>query len=82
MPIYEYVCESCEHHFESMQRLSDPPPGECPACQGQGVRKLISAAGFQFKGSGWYLTDYARSSGDASSKSGGGSSESGGSEAA
>ena len=60
MPLYEYQCESCGHRSEELQRLSDPPLTTCPKCQGP-YRKLISAPAFQFKGSGWYVTDYARS---------------------
>jgi len=58
MPIYEYECLACGKRSEVLQRASDPPLGECPECGGQ-VRKLISAPAFQFKGSGWYVTDYA-----------------------
>ncbi len=57
MPIYEYECTVCAHRFETMQRISDPPLESCPEC-GEPVRKLISAPAFQFKGSGWYVTDY------------------------
>jgi putative FmdB family regulatory protein len=59
MPLYEYLCDSCGHRFESIQKFSDPPLDRCPKCGG-GVRKLQSAPAFQFKGSGWYITDYAR----------------------
>lgn len=59
MPIYEYQCDQCGHRSEEMQRLSDPPLSVCPSCGGP-YRKLISAPAFQFKGSGWYVTDYAR----------------------
>ena len=59
MPIYEYQCEDCERQIEVMQRVDEPPLAECPHCGGP-VRKLISAPAFQFKGSGWYVTDYAR----------------------
>jgi len=61
MPIYEYECESCKTRHELLQRLSDPPMTACPACAGP-VRKCISASGLSFKGSGWYITDYARKS--------------------
>jgi putative FmdB family regulatory protein len=64
MPLYEYQCESCGHQFEAIQKFSDPLLEQCPKCQGP-VRKLQSAPAFQFKGSGWYITDYARKSGDA-----------------
>ena len=63
MPIYEYQCESCGQRSEVMQRLSDAPLEICEECSGK-LRKLISAPAFQFKGSGWYVTDYARKGGD------------------
>jgi putative FmdB family regulatory protein len=67
MPLYEYECENCGHRFEVIQKFSDPPLTECPKCQGA-VRKLPSSPAIQFKGSGFYITDYARkSSTDASS---------------
>lgn len=62
MPIYEYQCDECGERLEVLQRLSDPPLTEHEGCGGA-VRKLISAPAFQFKGSGWYVTDYARSNG-------------------
>ena len=58
MPIYEYQCESCEHIFEVQQKFSDPLVDACIKC-GKSVRKLISAPGIMFKGSGWYVTDYS-----------------------
>ena len=58
MPLYEYECTVCGHRTELIQRLSDPPLSACPKC-GEPVRKLLSAPSFQFKGSGWYVTDYA-----------------------
>ena len=64
MPIYEYECESCKTRHEILQRLSDPSMTACPACWGP-VRKCISASGLSFKGSGWYITDYARKSSEA-----------------
>ena len=67
MPLYEYQCEACQHRFERIQKFSDPPIETCPTCGGA-VRKLISSPAIQFKGSGWYITDYAKkSSGDAKS---------------
>lgn len=60
MPLYEYRCESCQHQFEVIQKFSDPPIGKCPSCGEGPVVKLISSPAFQFKGSGWYITDYAR----------------------
>ena len=59
MPLYEYECEACGHRFEKIQKFSDPPLEQCPKCGGA-VHKLQSAPAFQFKGSGWYITDYAR----------------------
>ena len=58
MPIYEYRCEKCGD-FEQTQRISDPPLDRCPTCRRK-VRRLISNTSFQLKGSGWYVTDYAR----------------------
>lgn len=63
MPIYEYQCQKCGHRLETMQRYSDPPLTECPECAGA-LKKLISAPAFQFKGSGWYVTDYAGKKGE------------------
>jgi putative FmdB family regulatory protein len=58
MPLYEYECEA-GHRFEKIQKFSDPPVEQCPTC-GRAVHKLLSSPAFQFKGSGWYITDYAR----------------------
>jgi putative FmdB family regulatory protein len=71
MPLYEYQCDSCEHRFEVIQKFSDAPVDTCPRCGGA-VRRLLSSPAIQFKGSGWYITDYARKSG-ASPKSAEGS---------
>lgn len=60
MPIYEYRCESCGHEFEKMQKLADAPLTDCPACGRPTLKKLISAAGFRLKGSGWYETDFKK----------------------
>jgi len=60
MPLYEYQCEACGHRFEVIQKFSDAPVETCQRCGG-GVRKLLSSPAIQFKGSGWYVTDYARS---------------------
>jgi putative FmdB family regulatory protein len=59
MPLYEYACDACGHRFEVIQKFSDSPIQECPKCGGS-VRKLISSPAIQFKGSGWYITDYAK----------------------
>ncbi|EIJ42380.1 putative regulatory protein, FmdB family [Beggiatoa alba B18LD] len=58
MPIYEYRCESCSHELEVLQKMSEDPLEECPACHQKTLVKLISAAGFQLKGTGWYATDF------------------------
>ncbi|MER3422024.1 MAG: hypothetical protein C4293_01115 [Nitrospiraceae bacterium] len=58
MPIYEYLCSSCEHRFEVKQKFSDPPISGCIHC-GEAVTKVISAPAIMFKGSGWYITDYS-----------------------
>jgi putative FmdB family regulatory protein len=58
MPIYEYRCTSCGHKKEVLQKLSDAPLTECPACGKSTLGKLVSAAGFHLKGSGWYATDF------------------------
>jgi putative FmdB family regulatory protein len=60
MPLYEYRCESCEHQFEVIQKFSDPHVSICPKCGGGPVVKLISSPAFTFKGTGFYITDYAR----------------------
>ena len=59
MPIYEYECQQCNQITEAMQKFSDPALTECPCCRGT-LRKLISQSSFHLKGSGWYVTDYAR----------------------
>ena len=85
MPLYEYQCDACAHRFEVIQKYSDAPIEVCPKCGGV-VKKLLSSPAIQFKGTGWYITDYAKSgksdSGTAASaksesaeKSGGKSSE-------
>ena len=68
MPLYEYQCKKCGHRFERIQRFSDPLVKKCPECGGK-VEQLISAPAVQFKGSGWYVTDYAKKSSAPSSKS-------------
>jgi putative FmdB family regulatory protein len=59
LPLYEYECEACRHRFEALQKFADPPLETCPKCGGR-LRKLQAAPAFQFKGSGWYVTDYAK----------------------
>ncbi|HUF20870.1 MAG TPA: zinc ribbon domain-containing protein [Burkholderiales bacterium] len=58
MPIYEYRCAACGHEQEVLQKMSDAPLSDCPACGKPAMSKLISAAGFQLKGTGWYATDF------------------------
>ena len=60
MPLYEYQCDACAHRFEVIQKFSDAPIDVCPKCGGV-VKKLLSSPAIQFKGSGWYITDYAKS---------------------
>jgi len=62
MPLYEYECAKCGHRAEVIQRVGDGPIGPCSEC-GEEMKRLLSAPSFQFKGSGWYVTDYARKSG-------------------
>ena len=70
MPIYEYQCKKCKHKFEKIQKFSDAKVKKCPECGGP-VEQLLSSPAVQFKGSGWYVTDYARkgASGDSGSSS-------------
>ena len=90
MPIYEYRCAECQHELEKLQKISDAPLTDCPACGKPGLKKLVSAAGFRLKGAGWYETDFksgkkkniaksdskkAGKSGDSSKKSSSGSSK-------
>ncbi|MCY3810165.1 MAG: zinc ribbon domain-containing protein [Gammaproteobacteria bacterium] len=58
MPIYEYACGSCEHRFETIQRASEEPLKDCPACGASALKKLLSAPVFRLKGGGWYETDF------------------------
>jgi putative FmdB family regulatory protein len=72
VPLYEYLCKVCHHRFEKIQKFSDPLVTECPECGEDEVEKVISAPAVQFKGSGWYVTDYAKkntSQGSSTSKS-------------
>ena len=79
MPIYEYRCSACGHELEALQKFSDAPLVACPACHRDALQKKVSAAGFQLKGSGWYVTDFkgggakpTSKPSDADSKSGNG----------
>ena len=67
VPIYEYECQKCHFRFEKLQRFSDPPPPKCPECGGK-IAQLLSAPAVQFKGSGWYVTDYGRQGSASDSK--------------
>ena len=62
MPIYEYRCQSCGHELDKLQKMSDPPLIDCPACGKPTLKKLISASGFRLSGSGWYETDFKQGS--------------------
>ncbi len=69
MPLYEYRCEACGRTFEFLQKLNDAPLETCSQCGGA-LHKLVSAPAFQFKGSGWYVTDYARKGGSSPASEG------------
>src|SRR3990172_5592689 len=69
MPLYEYQCTSCGHCFEVIQKFSDAPVRKCPKC-GKAVKRLVSSSAIHFKGTGWYVTDYAKRSEPADSKTG------------
>lgn len=86
MPIYEYRCEACGEELEKIQKFSDPPLTDCPACGKPALKKLVSASSFRLKGSGWYETDFKnkkkpgvsdRSDGGGTSDAGTGSSSAG-----
>ncbi len=76
MPIYEYKCQQCGAHFEKRQSVSDTPLATCEKCHGR-LEKQWSLSGFQFKGAGWYVTDYAAKKGGGEKNSGGDSTGSG-----
>jgi putative FmdB family regulatory protein len=61
MPIYEYRCAACGHELEALQKISDSPLQDCPACKQPRLQKMVSAAGFRLKGGGWYETDFKSS---------------------
>lgn len=76
MPIYEYQCQACEHLHEALQKISDAPLVDCPACGQPALKKKVSAAAFRLKGGGWYETDFKSGSkknlaGDTAGSSGG-----------
>lgn len=62
MPIYAYKCEACGHAHDALQKISDAPLVDCPACGEPALAKQVTAAGFQLKGSGWYVTDFRNNS--------------------
>lgn len=72
MPIYAYRCESCGFEKDVLQKLSDAPLSQCPECGRETLRKQVTAAGFQLKGSGWYVTDFRGGNPGGHNKSGGG----------
>jgi len=76
MPLYEYECKKCGHRFEKIQKFSDKMVKKCPECGGA-VEQMISAPAVQFKGSGWYVTDYAKKSSSPGSSPGSSGSDSG-----
>jgi putative FmdB family regulatory protein len=77
MPLYEFECEACKTRFDRIQKYTDPNPEVCPTCGKGPIRKMPSSPAIQFKGSGFYITDYAKkSSSEAGSKSGSAASES------
>ena len=79
MPLYEYQCGKCSHRFEKIQKFTDPAPDACPICGEGPVTKLPSSPAIQFKGTGWYITDYAKKSGTDAGKTGSGEKSDGGS---
>jgi putative FmdB family regulatory protein len=70
MPLYEYQCDACGERFEAIRKFSDPPLEVCEKCGKGPIQRLVSSPAFQFKGSGWYITDYAKKSGSPSTDSG------------
>jgi putative FmdB family regulatory protein len=74
MPLYEYECDACGHRFEKIQKFSDPLEDTCPKCGGH-VHKLMSSPAIQFKGSGFYITDYPKGDKGSAPKSDGGKSD-------
>jgi putative FmdB family regulatory protein len=75
MPNYEYLCQKCGHRFEEIRKFSDKQPTKCPECKGV-LEQVISAPAVQFKGSGWYVTDYAKKSGSSAPSAASSSSDS------
>lgn len=77
MPIYAYKCESCGHAKDVLQKISDQPLTDCPACGATAFKKQLTAAGFQLKGSGWYVTDFRNGGSGAAVASSAGASDAG-----
>ncbi len=75
MPIYAYRCASCDHALDVLQKVSDPLLTVCPSCGQEALRKQLTAAGFQLKGSGWYVTDFRNNGGGAAKPAGGNGAE-------
>ena len=69
MPIYEYRCTACGHKLEALQKFTEAPLSDCPVCGKSSLSKLVSVAGFQLKGSGWYATDFKNSGAKPAAKS-------------
>ncbi|MEO1365614.1 MAG: FmdB family zinc ribbon protein [Acidobacteriota bacterium] len=80
MPLYEYQCQNCGYRLEALQKFSDPPLTTCEKCGGP-LKKLLSAPAVQFKGTGWYVTDYAGKKGGGDKAAGGGDKAAGGDKA-
>jgi len=76
MPLYEYQCDSCNQRFEVIQKFSDPPPETCTRCGKGPVHRLVSTPAIQFKGSGWYITDYGGGRSSSATSAGAGDGES------
>jgi putative FmdB family regulatory protein len=70
MPIYAYKCDACGHAKDVLQKISDTPLSDCPACGASSFKKQLTSAGFQLKGSGWYVTDFKNASAPAAAKPG------------
>ena len=70
MPMYEYQCEACGERFEAIRKFSDPPLDVCEKCGRGPLQRLVSSPAFQFKGSGWYITDYAKKESTSSTDTG------------